>query len=193
MHELLSESATGIARAIRNREVSSEEMARAALERIDEVNPMLNAVVALAADRALAEARRLDAESARGEWRGPLHGVPITLKDSHNTEGIVTTGGTTGRSGKTPEADSPPVARLRAAGAVVLGKTNTPEFTMSFITENLVAQNYGETDTIDNPQELSGSLLSGTPQLVAIQTFIGRRVQARLAEVIARSSTVVDS
>ena len=121
MHELLSGSATQIALAIRNRDVSSVEIVRAALERIGEVNPKLNAVVALATDRALAEARQRDAETARGESRGPLHGVPITLKDSHDTEGIVTTGGTTGRAGKMPEADSPPVARLRAAGAIVLG------------------------------------------------------------------------
>ena len=84
MHELLSRSATEIAKAIRDREVSSEEIARAALERIDEVNPKLNAVVALAADRAMDEARQRDAETARGESIGPLHGVPITLKDSAN-------------------------------------------------------------------------------------------------------------
>ncbi|MBT3941980.1 MAG: amidase, partial [Chloroflexi bacterium] len=149
MHELLSRSATQIAHAIRDREVSSEEITRAALDRINEVNPKLNAVVAFAADRALDEARSADAQTARGESMGPLHGVPITLKDSHDTEGIVTTGGTTGRAGKTPDSDSPPVARLRAAGAVVMGKTNTPEFTMSFITENLV---YGKTN---NPYDVT--------------------------------------
>ncbi|MCH8818095.1 MAG: amidase [Chloroflexi bacterium] len=164
MHELLSGSATQIALAIRNRDVSSVEIVRAALERIGEVNPKLNAVVALATDRALVEARRLDAESARGGSRGALHGVPITLKDSHDTEGIVTTGGTTGRAGKMPEADSPPVARLRAAGAIVLGKTNTPEFTMSFITENLV---YGKTN---NPYDLArtpGGSSGGAAAIVA--------------------------
>ena len=77
MHELLSRSATQIARAIHDRAVSSEEITRAALERIDEVNPKLNAVVVLAADRALDEARARDAETARGESQGPLHGVPI--------------------------------------------------------------------------------------------------------------------
>lgn len=149
MHELLSRSATQIAKAIRDGEVSSEEITRAALERIDEVNPKLNAVVTLVANRALDEARSADAQTARGESMGPLHGVPITLKDSHDTEGIITTGGTKGRAGKTPDADSPPVARLRAAGAVVMGKTNTPEFTMSFITENLV---YGKTN---NPYDVT--------------------------------------
>lgn len=164
MHELLSRSATQIARAIRDREVSSEEITRAALERIDEVNPKLNAVVVLAADRALDEARSRDAETARGESQGPLHGVPITLKDSHDTEGIVTTGGTTGRAGKTPDADSPPVARLRAAGAVVLGKTNTPEFTMSFITENLV---YGKTNNPYDVTRTPGGSSGGAAAIVA--------------------------
>jgi amidase len=164
MHELLSRSATEIAKAIRDREVSSEEIARAALERIDEVNPKLNAVVTLAADRAMDEARQRDAETSRGESVGPLHGVPITLKDSHDTEGIVTTGGTTGKAGKIPTADSPPVARLRAAGAVVLGKTNTPEFTMSFITENLV---YGKTNNPYDVTRTPGGSSGGAAAIVA--------------------------
>ncbi|MDP6822790.1 MAG: amidase [Dehalococcoidia bacterium] len=164
MHELLSKSATQIAWVIRGQEVSSEEISRAALERIDEVNPKLNAVVALAAERAMDEARQRDAQTARGESMGPLHGVPITLKDSHDTEGIVTTGGTTGRAGKMPDADSPPVARLRAAGAVVLGKTNTPEFTMSFITENLV---YGKTNNPYDVTRTPGGSSGGAAAIVA--------------------------
>jgi len=164
MHELLSRSATQIAAAIREREVSSEEITRAALERIDEVNPKLNAVVVLAADRALEEARAADAQTAREESMGPLHGVPITLKDSHDTEGVVTTGGTTGLTGKMPDADSPPVARLRAAGAVVLGKTNTPEFTMSFITENLV---YGKTNNPYDVTRTPGGSSGGAAAIVA--------------------------
>ncbi|HCV26892.1 MAG TPA: amidase [Dehalococcoidia bacterium] len=164
MHELLSRSARQIAKAIRDREVSSEEIARAALKRIDEVNPKLNAVVALAADRALDEARQRDVETARGEFKGLLHGVPITLKDSHDTEGIVTTGGTTGRREFVPTTDSPPVARLRAAGAVVLGKTNTPEFTMSFITENLV---YGKTNNPYDVTRTPGGSSGGAAAIVA--------------------------
>ena len=164
MHELLSRSARQIAKAIRDREVSSEEIARAALKRIDEVNPKLNAVVALAADRALDEARQRDVETARGEFKGLLHGVPITLKDSHDTEGIVTTGGTTGRREFVPTTDSPPVARLRAAGAVVLGKTNTPEFTLSFITENLV---YGKTNSPYDVTRTPGGSSGGAAAIVA--------------------------
>ena len=75
---------------------------------------------------------------ARGESKGPLHGVPMTLKDSLDTEGVVTTGGTTGRRDFVPDRDSTVAARLRAAGAVLLGKTNTPELTMAGETDNLV-------------------------------------------------------
>ena len=91
MTDLIWNSATSLARAIREKEVSSEEAVRAHLDRIAEVNPRLNAVVQLAADRAIVEARQADAALASDDLQGPLHGVPITLKDSIDTEGIVTT------------------------------------------------------------------------------------------------------
>ena len=147
--ELLFSSATALARAIRTKEVSAVDVVEAHLRRIDEVNPKLNAVVKLSSERAMAEARDADAALARGESLGPLHGVPITIKDSHDTEGIVSTGGTLGRKDFVPDADATAVARMRAAGAIVLGKTNTPEFTLSFETDNLV---YGQTN---NPYDVS--------------------------------------
>ena len=149
VEELLFSSATAIRRAIRVKEVSVVELVQAHLRRIDEVNPKLNAVVKLASERALREAREADSALARGESLGPLHGVPITIKDSHDTEGIVSTGGTMGRKDFVPDADATVVARMRAAGAIILGKTNTPEFTLSFETENLV---YGQTN---NPYDVS--------------------------------------
>jgi amidase len=94
---------------------------------------------ALAADQAL----------ARGELRGPLHGVPITIKDSLDTAGVISTGGTQGRAAYKPQQDATVVARLRAAGAILLGKTNTPELTLSGETDNLV---YGRTN---NPYDVS--------------------------------------
>ena len=147
--ELLFSSARSIARSIQAKEVSAVEVVDAHLRRIDEVNPKLNAVVKLAGDRAMAEASEADATLARGESLGPLHGVPITIKDSHDTEGIVSTGGTLGRKDFVPDADATAVARMREAGAIVLGKTNTPEFTLSFETDNLV---YGQTN---NPYDVS--------------------------------------
>lgn len=96
----------------------------------------LHAVVRLDAEGARREAERADAEAARGAWRGPLHGVPITVKDSFDTAGLVSTWGTPGRRAAIPAADATAVARLRAAGAIVLGKTNTPELTLGFETTN---------------------------------------------------------
>ena len=96
------------------------------------MNPSLNAVVAMRADAALRDAEAADAVVASGAATGLLHGVPVTIKDSFDTAGLVTTWGTPGRKGFVPDADATAVARLRAAGAIVLGKTNTPEFTLGF-------------------------------------------------------------
>ena len=98
--------------------------------RIDAVNPKINAVVAQCRERALAEAAEADALLAAGKPKGPLHGVPFTVKDSFDTAGVVSTGGTLGRKDFVPGNDATVVARARAAGAILLGKTNTPEFTL---------------------------------------------------------------
>jgi amidase len=135
-------SATTLARRIREKKVSATEAVTACLARIAAVNPRLNAVVQLCAERAQREARQADAMLAKGQTKGPLHGVPITIKDSFDTAGIVSTGGTLGRKDFIPPRDATVVARVRAAGAILLGKTNTPEFTLSFVTDNLI---YGPT------------------------------------------------
>ena len=127
MNDIIYQSACALARALRARELSSRELVEACLARIEQVNPQINAVVQLAAERALDEADACDRLAARGEFRGALHGVPITLKDSLDTAGIISTGGTMGRRSYVPQRDAPVVARLRAAGAVLLGKTKTPE------------------------------------------------------------------
>ncbi|MFC2036907.1 amidase family protein, partial [Chloroflexota bacterium] len=118
MNELVFWSAKRMAEAIRTKELSSLEVVEAHLQRIDEVNPRLNAVVQLAAERAMEKAREADAALARGEMPGPLHGVPFTVKDSLNTKGVITTAGTLGRKDSVPEQDAAAVARLRAAGAI---------------------------------------------------------------------------
>jgi amidase len=140
--------ATELADLLRRREVTSAEAVGACLTRIEAVNPALNAVVALAPD-ARERARAADARLSRGEAVGPLHGVPFTIKDSLDTEGLVTTAGTTGWRDRVPGRDATVVARLRAAGAILLGKTNTPEFTWSDETDNDV---YGRTS---NPYDLA--------------------------------------
>lgn len=128
--DILSISATKLAAQIRAKKVSAVEVVRAYLKRIDQVNPILNAVVTLCGDRALLEAKMADDRLAKGESMGPLHGVPMTIKDSLDTEGVRTTGGTLGWLTRVPNRDATAVSRARAAGAILLGKTNTPEFTL---------------------------------------------------------------
>jgi amidase len=144
---LWSQTATWLARAIAAREVSSVDVVEACLARIAEANPPINAVVRLAGD-ALEQARAADAETARETRLGPLHGVPFTIKDSLDTAGVVTTAGTVGWRDRVPERDATVVSRVRAAGGILLGKTNTPEFTWANETNNDV---YGRTS---NPYDL---------------------------------------
>jgi amidase len=128
--DLLKMSATKVAGLIRSRQVTSLEVTQACIDRIQKVNPLLNAVVTPCFERALMEARTADRELAAGRIKGALHGVPMTIKDSLDTAGVVTTGGTQGRSHFVPEKDATAIARLREAGAILLGKTNTPELTL---------------------------------------------------------------
>ena len=116
-HELIYRSAAELARLIRAKTVSSEEIVRAHLNRIVAVNPRISAVVQLDSIGALKAARDADTALARGDRLGPLHGIPLTIKDSFDTAGIISTGGTTGRSQFVPSADATVVKRLRAAGA----------------------------------------------------------------------------
>ncbi|MEO8426535.1 MAG: amidase [Verrucomicrobiota bacterium] len=158
-------SAARLARAIRDKLVSSEQVVQAHLDRIVQVNGTINAAVQVTAKRALAEARAADAALAQGKNPGALHGVPMTIKDSFDTEGVITTAGTRGREKFVPAQDATVVARLRAAGAVLLGKTNTPEFTFDGDTNNLV---YGRTR---NPFDLTrtpGGSSGGPATIVAV-------------------------
>ena len=149
MDELIYTSATSLAQAIREKQISSQEVVEAYIQRIEAVNPQLNAVVQLTADSALTQAKQADGALAHGEITGPLHGVPITVKDSFDTKGIISTAGTKGRASYIPQQDATAVARMRAAGAIVLGKTNLPELSLAYESNNLI---YGRTN---NPYDLS--------------------------------------
>jgi amidase len=124
---LLRASAVAQAEAIRGGLVSSEELVQAHLDRIAAVNPTLNAVVQLDADGALDSARAADRRLAGGEPAGPFHGVPFTVKDWIETAGLVCAAGLIERKGYVPKRDATAVARMRAAGAILLGKTNVQE------------------------------------------------------------------
>jgi amidase len=120
-------SASEIAAAVRQNKISATAVIEAHLARIASVNPGLNALVTLGAEAALERAQALDRELAYGKVVGPLHGVPISVKDTIEVAGLPCSAGTLGRKAFIPDADATVVARLRAAGAVVLGKGNTPE------------------------------------------------------------------
>ncbi|WP_236790629.1 amidase [Amycolatopsis sp. GM8] len=121
-------TATGLARALRQRELSAREVVAAYLDRIDRVNPVVNAIVTLLPEYALEQAEAADRRLAAGEPIGPLHGIPMAHKDTHDTAGIRTTHGSPVLRDNVPEADALIVERLRAAGVITLGKTNVPEF-----------------------------------------------------------------
>ena len=164
MDEFIYGSAASLALAIRQKKISAVEAVAAFQARIGEVNDRLNAVVQHTGDRAEAEAQQADDALARGEIRGPLHGVPITLKDSIDTAGVVTTGGTKGRAGFVPDEDSAVASRLRAAGAILLGKTNTPELTLAGETNNLI---YGQTNNPYDQSRTPGGSSGGAGAIVA--------------------------
>ena len=153
-----------LADAIRDGRVSSAEVVEACLARIEEVNGQLNAVFQIQHDAARGRAAEADRALEAGEVWGPLHGVPMTIKDSLDTAGVISTGGTQGRASFVPEQDATVVARLKAAGAILLGKTNTPEFTLSFETDNLV---YGMTHNPWNLSHSPGGSSGGAAALIA--------------------------
>lgn len=113
---------------IRRKEISPVEITRTCLARIDELNPTINAFITVMHESALAEARAAEAEVSGGNWRGPLHGIPIGLKDLIDTAGIRTTCGSARFADRVPTEDAFIVQRLKSAGAVLIGKQNMQEF-----------------------------------------------------------------
>src|SRR6201996_8621013 len=129
--------ATRLADLIARKELSPVEVVEAHLDRIAAVNPKLNAIVTLA-EGARAAARQAEAAIMSGEKVGPLHGVPFTVKDAIDTAGVPTQRASPIFRGRVPDTDAPAVARMKAAGAILLAKTNAPEFAFSIETDNLL-------------------------------------------------------
>jgi len=154
--EIIFMSATKMAQMIREKKISATEAVQAFIKRQEHVNNRLNAVVMNCYERALDEAKAADEALAKGESKGALHGVPMTIKDSLDTEGVITTGATYGRQQYVPKKDATVVARVRKAGAILLGKTNTPEFTLGGLAGINAASNllYGSSH---NPYDLTRS------------------------------------
>ena len=148
MSEYAYNTAIETASAIAKGDVSSRELLEAALARVEQFDSSISAVVALDAERALDAADAADAADANNQRLGPLHGVPITIKDSFQTEGLVTTSGAPQLSEFLPDHDADPVARYKSAGAIVYGKTNLPIWAGDVQTYNKV---YG---TTNNPYDI---------------------------------------
>jgi len=159
--DITNKSLRKIARLIKRRELSPVEVVEAHLEQISRLNPGLNAIVTLAPD--VLERAKV-AEQAK-DPSGPLHGVPITIKDTIETAGIRTTSGSVLRREYVPENDAPAVARLKAAGAIILGKTNAAEMAMDYTADNPV---FGRTNHPLNPELTPGGSSGG--EAVAIAT-----------------------
>ena len=126
-------TATQLSKLIESKEVSPVEATEAYLDRIQEVDPKLNSYITITGEQALEAARQAEQEIATGMYRGPLHGVPVAVKDQFNTAGILTTGGSTILMDNVPTEDATVITKLKQAGAVLLGKLNMSEFAMAEI------------------------------------------------------------
>jgi amidase len=157
-------TAAELTQALRDRQISSRELLGYLLARAAELNPELNAIVAWDTDRAQAAAAAADEAAARGEFAGPLHGLPMTVKDTYETQGLVTTAGSPDLATYVPQADAVAVARLRAAGAIIFGKTNTPLFAGDIQTYNDV---YGRTNNPWDTTRTAGGSSGGAAAALA--------------------------
>jgi amidase len=164
MNDLVKQPLGMIARLIQQREVSPVEVAEAHLERIARLNPALNAIVTLAPD-VMERAREAEAAVMRGDSVGSLHGVPVTIKDTIETANLRTTSGSKMLIDYVPQTDAPAVARLKGAGAIVLGKTNAAEMAMDYTADNPV---FGRTNHPLDPNLTPGGSSGG--EAVAIAT-----------------------
>lgn len=149
---------------LRRRKISPVELLDAVLERIERLNPELNAFITVAAERARADARRAEREIARGKNRGPLHGIPLPLKDNIETQGIRTTAGSKILTDFVPARDADVVTALRQAGAVIIGKTNLHEFAYGITNEN---PHYGPARNPWDRTRISGGSSGGSAVALA--------------------------
>ncbi|WP_137702391.1 amidase family protein [Marimonas lutisalis] len=164
MTQIWQMTATAIAAAIRDRKLSAEEVTQAHLDRQDQVNPAINAVVQAFPEEALAAARAIDATIAQGEDPGPMAGVPVTIKVNVDQAGHATTNGLKLQETLVAQHDTPVVANLRRAGAVITGRTNTPAFSLRWFTKN---QLHGQTLNPRNRAITPGGSSGGAASAVA--------------------------
>ncbi len=164
MSELAYATARELAQKIQQREVSSREALDYFLERVARLDKPINSVVTIDAERARSEADEADAALARGEVRGPLHGVPLTIKDSFQTASMRTTSGAPELSDFIPQEDAWPVARLREAGSIIFGKTNLPIYAGDLQSYNDI---FGTTNNPHDPLRTPGGSSGGSAAALA--------------------------
>ncbi len=158
------------AEMVRGQKLSPVELTRTMLERIERLDPQLNSYITVTADSALAEAERAEQSAGRGEELGPLHGVPLALKDLFDTAGVRTTAGSKILADRIPERDATVVQRLRGAGAVLLGKLNMHEFAFGVTTQN---PHYGPCRNPWNTDCIPGGSSGGSGAAVAAGLCLG--------------------
>jgi aspartyl-tRNA(Asn)/glutamyl-tRNA(Gln) amidotransferase subunit A len=152
------------AEQIRTRRISPVELTRECLERIEHLNPILNAFITVTADQALEEARRAESKIVAGNYRGPLHGIPIGLKDLFDTASVRTTAASNQFRDRVPIEDAEVVRRLKQAGGVIVGKTNMHEFAFGM---SGVVGAFGPARNPWNPERITGGSSSGSAAAVA--------------------------
>ncbi|HUK52580.1 MAG TPA: amidase [Candidatus Binatia bacterium] len=157
-------SVAGLAALLRAKKLSPVELVRVYLERIARLNPRLNAFLTVPQENAIEEAERAEREIARGKWRGPLHGIPIAVKDNIESRGVRTTAGSKILASFVPQRDAPVLARLRQAGAILLGKTHLHEFAYGVTSENV---HYGPARNPHDPGRIPGGSSGGSAIAVA--------------------------
>jgi aspartyl-tRNA(Asn)/glutamyl-tRNA(Gln) amidotransferase subunit A len=155
---------------LRKRELSPVELTKNCLQRIETLNPVLNAFITVTVEQALAQARAAEAEISRGHWRGPLHGIPLGLKDLIDTAGVRTTAASALFKDRVPAADAEVVRRLKNAGAVFLGKQNLHEF--AYGGSSMISY-YGEVRNPWNPACITGGSSGGSAAAVAAGLVYG--------------------
>jgi aspartyl-tRNA(Asn)/glutamyl-tRNA(Gln) amidotransferase subunit A len=168
--QLTSLTLSEAAAAVRRKAVSPVELTRACLAQVEQLNPKFNAFITITAESALAEARTAEAEIHAGHWRGPLHGIPIALKDLIDTAGVKTTAASAVFQDRIPQEDAQVVKRLKGAGAVLLGKLNLQE--CAYGASGLISY-YGVVRNPWNPDHIAGGSSSGSAVAVATGMCFG--------------------
>ena len=162
--ELAMLDLSDVSRAVQKKELSPVQLTQACLERIEKLNPRLNAFITITGTAALEDARKAEAEISRGEWKGPLHGIPLAVKDLVETAGVKTTAASAVLKDNVPISDAEVIRRLKSAGAILLGKLNLHEFAYG---GSGVIGHFGPARNPWNTAHVTGGSSSGSAAAVA--------------------------